>query len=81
MLQDDGGSPVSNYIVEKMDEKTGQWEPCSRFVRGTSYDVMGLDEGHPYKFRVRAENEHGVSEPLETQGSIVAQHQFGKLTD
>ncbi|XP_064634017.1 twitchin-like isoform X9 [Lineus longissimus] len=74
--KEDGGSPVSNYIVEKMDDKTGAWEPCSRFVRGTSYDVMGLDEGHKYKFRVRAENEHGVSEPLETERATVAQHQF-----
>jgi len=53
ILQEDGGSPVSNYIVEKCDTRTGKWEPVSKFIRSTKYEVMGLDEGHEYKFRVK----------------------------
>lgn len=77
-VQEDGGSPISNYIVEKMDTRTGAWEPVSKFVRGTNYEVMGLAEGHEYKFRVSAENEFGKSEPLETYLPIVAQHPYSK---
>ncbi|CAL1540886.1 unnamed protein product, partial [Lymnaea stagnalis] len=72
--REDGGSAVSNYVVEKQDKATGRWEPVSKFVRGTKYEVLGLIEGHEYNFRVSAENEYGVSEPLETNLSIVAQH-------
>lgn len=75
-FQDDGGNPISNYIVEKQDKRTGNWTPCSKFIRGTSYEVMGLEEGHEYNFRVSAENEHGVSESLETPLSIVAQYPY-----
>ncbi|XP_071120619.1 twitchin-like isoform X18 [Mytilus edulis] len=74
--KDDGGSPVSNYVVEKCDTRTGRWEPVSKFVRGTKYEVMGLDEGHEYKFRVSAENENGVSEPLEVLEPVLAQHPY-----
>ena len=76
--QEDGGSPISNYIVEKMDTRTGAWAPVSKFVRGTNYEVMGLAEGHEYKFRVSAENEFGKSEPLETYLPIVAQHPYSE---
>jgi hypothetical protein len=78
VLQEDGGSPVSNYIVEKCDTRTGKWEPVSKFIRGTKYEVMGLDEGHEYKFRVSAENENGISEPLEVLSPVVAQHPYSK---
>ncbi|KAK3103159.1 hypothetical protein FSP39_016894 [Pinctada imbricata] len=74
--KEDGGSPVSNYVVEKKDARTGKWEPVSKFVRGTNFEVMGLEEGHEYMFRVSAENEHGVSEPLETALGTVAQHPY-----
>ncbi|KAK3703484.1 hypothetical protein RRG08_024788 [Elysia crispata] len=74
--KEDGGSPVSNYIVEKQDKATGRWEPASKFVRGTQYEVMGLEEGHEYNFRVKAENDYGISEPLETSTGTVAQSPF-----
>lgn len=61
-----------------MDTRTGAWEPVSKFVRGTNYEVMGLAEGHEYKFRVSAENQFGRSEPLETYLPIVAQHPYSK---
>ncbi|RUS77262.1 hypothetical protein EGW08_014976, partial [Elysia chlorotica] len=71
-------TPVSNYIVEKQDKATGRWEPASKFVRGTHYEVLGLEEGHEYNFRVKAENDYGVSEPLETSTATVAQNPFSK---
>ena len=42
------------------------------------YEVIGLDEGKPYKFRVSAENEQGVSVPLETESTIVPKTPYVK---
>lgn len=39
-------------------------------------DVKGLVEGHEYDFRVRAVNDEGESEPLETDKSIVAKNPY-----
>lgn len=62
-----------------MDTKTGEWTPVSRFVRQPEYEVTGLEEGNNYKFRVRAENELGVSEPLEAERAIKAENPASKL--
>lgn len=72
---DDGGSPITNYIVEKLDY-TGVWSKVSSFVRSTHYDVMSLEPNKKYSFRVRAENQYGISEPLETLDSVVAKYPF-----
>uniref|UniRef100_A0A3Q0KKY1 non-specific serine/threonine protein kinase n=1 Tax=Schistosoma mansoni TaxID=6183 RepID=A0A3Q0KKY1_SCHMA len=69
-----GGCPVTHYVVEKQDQSTGEWTPVSKFVRGTEYDVLGLDEGKKHKFRVRAANEFGLSEPLELDHTITTEN-------
>ena len=73
---DDGGSPITNYIVEKMDVTTGVWVKVSSFVRGCSYDLMGLEPNRKYHFRVRAENQYGVSNPLESDYPVTAKFPF-----
>ncbi|VDK36600.1 unnamed protein product [Dibothriocephalus latus] len=73
-ILDNGGAPVSNYIVEKQDATTGDWVPVSKFVRQPEFEVTGLDEGKKYKFRVRAENPYGVGEPLEADRAITAEN-------
>lgn len=76
---EDGGSHITNYIVEKCHVKSAldeKWEKASSFVRGTTYTVMGLEENEKYKFRVRAENQYGVSEPTEIPEAIIAKYQF-----
>uniref|UniRef100_A0AC34RIM6 Twitchin n=1 Tax=Panagrolaimus sp. JU765 TaxID=591449 RepID=A0AC34RIM6_9BILA len=76
--RDDGGSPITNYIVEKLHVRGGSenWEKVSSFVRATSFLVGGLQENERYRFRVRAENQYGVSEPLELKEPITAKWQF-----
>ncbi|ODM93780.1 Twitchin [Orchesella cincta] len=73
---DDGGSPITNYVVEKLDPLTGLWLKVSSFVRGCSYDVIGLEPSKQYRFRVRAENQYGVSNPLESDEPITAKFPF-----
>lgn len=73
--EDDGGKPITGYVVEKLDKQTGRWAPVGR-TNDTEMDVKGLVEGHEYDFRVRAVNDEGESEPLETDKSIVAKNPF-----
>lgn len=72
---DDGGSPISNYVVERIDA-SGMWVKVSSFVRGTHYEVMGLEANKKYYFRVRAENQYGQSEPLAREDAVCAQYPF-----
>jgi hypothetical protein len=74
---DDGGIPVEHYIVEKMDEATGRWVPAGQTTGpATKFDVDGLTPGHKYKFRVRAVNKMGKSDPLTTAQAIEAKNPF-----
>lgn len=72
---DDGGSPITNYIVEKLDP-SGIWVKVSSFVRNTHYDVMSLEPNRKYSFRIRAENQYGISEPLESNEPVTAKYPF-----
>ncbi|KXJ80778.1 hypothetical protein RP20_CCG023458 [Aedes albopictus] len=72
---DDGGSPITNYIVERY-EPLGYWTKASSFVRSTHYDNMGMENNKQYSFRVRAENQYGISDPLILEEPIVARYPF-----
>ena len=50
--------------------------PCGE-SKTPEADVGGLQEGKKYKFRVKAVNKEGESEPLETDQSILAKNPFG----
>ena len=79
--EDDGGKPLSGYLVEKLDKATGRWVPVGRTSPGeTELEVKGLQEGHEYEFRVKAINEEGESEPLITESTTVAKNPYGKIT-
>jgi hypothetical protein len=52
------------------------WLKVSSFVRSCHYDVMGLEPNKKYSFRVRAENQYGISDPLETDQPITAKFPF-----
>ena len=76
--EDDGGKPITAYIVEKMDKETGKWVPVSRTEpHVTECPVRGLQEGHEYMFRVKAVNDEGESEPLECDKAIKAKDPYG----
>uniref|UniRef100_T1IEM7 Fibronectin type-III domain-containing protein n=1 Tax=Rhodnius prolixus TaxID=13249 RepID=T1IEM7_RHOPR len=46
--EDDGGSPVEYYEIEKLDPLTGQWLPCGK-SNGTEANITGLQEDVPTK--------------------------------
>lgn len=45
-------------------------------MRQTQYDVMGLEAQKKYVFRVSAENQYGVSDPLTMDDGIIAKYPF-----
>ncbi|EUB61845.1 Titin [Echinococcus granulosus] len=61
---DDGGSPVTGYIVEASRESTDQWENLG-VIKDTAFKVTKLIPDDTYTFRVSALNEAGkTGEPL-----------------
>ncbi len=75
--EDDGGTPISHFELEKLDEDTGRWVPCGE-VPADARDatIDGLQEGKKYKFRVRAVNKEGRSEPLESEKAVLAKNPY-----
>lgn len=81
--EDDGGCPVTEYEVEKMDLATGKWMrvckvPAKDSLKEPEVDITNLEPGKEYKFRVTAVNKEGDSEPLTTTKSTLAKNPFGK---
>lgn len=75
--KDDGGVPVTGYVIEKQDTATGRWVPAGLVDPAkTEQEIKGLEPGKKYNFRVKAINEEGESEPLETDASILAKNPF-----
>jgi serine/threonine protein kinase len=67
--QNDGGSFITQYVVEKLEPSTGKWIRCAT-PRFTHAKIEGLSPGQDYQFRVSAENLYGRSEPCEPTGII-----------
>lgn len=69
----DGGTTILGYIVEVCQEgldKPGSWTELSR-CKNTSYHVhSGLEPLGRYRFRVRAYNSAGISEPSQESDCV-----------
>jgi titin len=74
---DDGGSDLIAYVVEKREENKAIWTKVST-TRPTNptYTCTGLLDQTNYCFRILAENEIGVSEPLELEHAVTAKLPF-----
>lgn len=70
----DGGSSITHYIVDKLDANLG-WIEVSSFVVRLSQKITRLTTGQEYIFRVRAVNKFGVSDALESE-PVIADHPF-----
>lgn len=81
--EDDGGLPIKEYEIEKMDTATGRWVRVGKVPGGDKpeleMNVTGLEPNSEYKFRVTAVNDEGDSEPLVTEKPIVAKNPYGMM--
>lgn len=75
---DDGGKPITGYVIEKQRESDGIWEKIPNIIKPNvkEFVVPKLKEGEKYKFRVAAENDNGLSKSLETATSTTAKDPF-----
>uniref|UniRef100_A0A668A9N4 Uncharacterized protein n=1 Tax=Myripristis murdjan TaxID=586833 RepID=A0A668A9N4_9TELE len=74
----DGGSKVTNYIIEKCPTTAERWERVAQ-SRDTRYTVINLFGGTSYQFRVIAENKFGQSAPSETSGPIMTKEDKSRV--
>jgi len=69
----DGGSEITNYIIEKRETSRANWALVSANIQGhiTDCQVDKLIEGHEYEFRVSAENQYGTGDHRMTDPVMV----------
>ena len=72
----DGGSSVTDYIIEKK-EPYGKWSQVAK-TDDSSYKVTGLKEGQKYEFRVAAENKAGRGSFSEATVPTEAKEPYGE---
>lgn len=72
----DGGSSVTNYLVEKREHPMTSWIRVGN-TRFTTMAITGLSPGHQYEFRVYAENVYGRSDASDVT-NIVQTKDAGK---
>uniref|UniRef100_A0A674PIR4 Titin n=1 Tax=Takifugu rubripes TaxID=31033 RepID=A0A674PIR4_TAKRU len=71
----DGGCAINNYIVEKRDTSTTNWQIVSATVARTTIKAARLKTGLEYQFRIAAENRYGKSSLLLSE-TVVAQYPY-----
>lgn len=76
--RDDGGSKITNYVVERRAADSDMWHKLSSTVKDTKFKATNLIPNKEYLFRVAAENMYGVGEPVQAT-PITAKYQFGKF--
>lgn len=74
----DGGSKVTDYIIEKKEPYSSKWVPVTK-TRDLSYKITGLKENGDYEFRVAAVNKAGASEFSVPTPSTKAKLPYGKF--
>jgi len=73
--EDDGGTPITSYLVRYMDIDSGEWvTACTTSTPNAT--ATGLKPGHLYQFEVSAINKEGQSEPCFTGDPILAENPY-----
>lgn len=73
--KDDGGAPIQKYLVERQDLSLKKgWETVGEVAgtEPTTFKVEDLTPKKTYKFRIRAVNKIGPSEPAMFKNSVLA---------
>ncbi|AWP10298.1 putative immunoglobulin-like and fibronectin type III domain-containing protein 1 [Scophthalmus maximus] len=64
--KDDGGSPVTNYAIERQQVGRNTWKRVGEIPGVPSFRDTDVDHGRKYCYRVRAITAEGTSEVMET---------------
>lgn len=75
---DDGGSDLTGFIVERREPKMHTWrQPIE--TAASKCEIVGIIEGQEYIFRVVAKNKYGCGPPVDL-GPICAADPQGNVT-
>lgn len=74
-----GGCQLDNYIVEKRETTSTEWQTVSATTVRRTIKVTKLKTGSEYQFRVLAENRYGKSSAI-TSPIVTAQYPFSVPT-
>lgn len=77
--ENDGGAPITGYIIEYKEKFGKEWVK-GKEIEGdiTKATIDGLKEGTQYEFRIRAVNKGGPGEPSDATKPIIAKCRFVK---
>jgi titin len=75
----DGGTPITHYLIEKRDASRNNWIGIGRVpVDKTTFTAPKLWEGCDYLFRIAAENAVGASDYVQLEKPVTAKLPFGE---
>jgi fibronectin type 3 domain-containing protein len=75
--EDDGGSPITHYVIEKVHGSGDNFTPCGRVnASETECKIRGFTENKEYRLQVIAVNAMGESEPLVSIDGFVTENPF-----
>lgn len=76
--KDDGGSKIKSYTVERREQGRSMWSKVDTVdASKTSIVATRLSQGKEYFFRIYAENDIGLSKPLESKQAVIPKSPFG----
>lgn len=75
----DGGSDVTGYVVEILEEGIAQWyRATAKALKTNEYVAAGLASNKKYKFRVAAINSNGTGEFSEPSAEVEPLEKIGE---
>ena len=77
--EDDGGCPITDYVIEKREASKRKWSPAGETKDELVFTDNTVTKGNQYVFRVAATNEIGTGEFKELTQPVTAKSQFGEL--
>ena len=76
---EDGGTPVTGYIIERCLTTSTRWTRINKeAVEELTYTVKDLVEDNGYMFRISAENKVGAGPPSSPSKPVLAKDPWSK---